>query len=224
MFASTSLVSRSFATYGRYIHNTPACAVREVMVSQSRDLNRNTALEDWAVRNLDIKAKNVLILTNNLSLSPTNATVLDIKATLIESNVAEKAAEFEELVLSSLPPSLLLSALPDLERGRALLDPDALSYTVRLQLHTEVKAKDVLNTMNAISQNFLKDENLMRLSLVRPDDGWFQGLESVRADLEKEVGIGSRALARMDYKQSKKEGRQGASRGLPQGLQNSYGL
>jgi len=224
MFASTSLVSRSFATYGRYIHNTPACAVREVMVSQSRDLNRNTALEDWAVRNLDIKAKNVLILTNNLSLSPTNATVLDIKATLIESNVAEKAAEFEELVLSSLPPSLLLSALPDLERGRALLDPDALSYTVRLQLHTEVKAKDVLNTMNAISRNFLKDENLMRLSLVRPDDGWFQGLESVRADLEKEVGIGSRALARMDYKQSKKEGRQGASRGLPQGLQNSYGL
>jgi len=224
MFASTSLVSRSFATYGRYIHNTPACAVREVMVSQSRDLNRNTALEDWAVRNLDIKAKNVLILTNNLSLSPTNATVLDIKATLIESNVAEKAAEFEELVLSSLPPSLLLSALPDLERGRALLEPDALSYTVRLQLHTEVKAKDVLNTMNAISRNFLKDENLMRLSLVRPDDGWFQGLESVRADLEKEVGIGSRALARMDYKQSKKEGRQGASRGLPQGLQNSYGL
>ena len=46
----------------------------------------------------------------------------------------------------------------------------------------------------------------------------------VRAELEKEVGIGSRALARMDYKQSKKEGRQGASRGLPQGLQNSYGL
>jgi len=224
MFASTSLVSRSFATYGRYIHNTPACAVREVMVSQSRDLNRNTALEDWAVRNLDIKAKNVLILTNNLSLSPTNATVLDIKATLIESNVAEKAAKFEELVLSSLPPSLLLSALPDLERGRALLDPDALSYTVRLQLHTEVKAKDVLNTMNAISRNFLKDENLMRLSLVRPDDGWFQGLESVRAELENEVGIGSRALARMDYKQSKKEGRHGASRGLPQGLQNSYGL
>ena len=210
------------------------------MVSQSRDLNRNTALEDWAVRNLDLKAKNVLILTNNLSLSPTNATVLDIKATLIESNVAEKAAEFEELVLSSLPPSLLLSALPDLERGRALLDPDALSYTVRLQLHTEVKAKDVLNTMNAISRNFLKDENLMRLSLVRPDDGWFQGLEpvslsdlsmafddllffQVRAELEKEVGIGSRALARMDQ-QSKAEGRQPASRGLPQGLQNSYGL
>ena len=173
-------MSRTFATYGRYIHNTPASVpVREVMVSQSRDLNRNTALEDWAVRNLDIKAKNVLILTNNLSLSPTNATVLDIKATLIEPNVAEKAAEFEELVLSSLPPSLLLSALPDLERGRALLEPDALSYTVRLQLHTEVKAKDVLNTMNAISRNFLKEESLMRLSLVRPDDGWFQGLESV---------------------------------------------
>jgi len=225
MFASTSRVSRTFATYGRYIHNTPACngpAVREVMVSQSRDLNRNTALEDWAVRNLDIKAKNVLILTNNLSLSPTNATVLDIKATLIESNVAEKAAEFEELVLSSLPPSLLLSALPDLERGRALLEPDALSYTVRLQLHTEVKAKDVLNTMNAISRNFLKDENLMRLSLVRPDDGWFQGLESVRAELEKEVGTGCRALARMDQRRA--EGRQPASRGLPQGLQNSYGL
>jgi len=223
MFASTSRVSRTFATYGRYIHNTPACApVREVMVSQSRDLARNTALEDWAVRNLDIKAKNVLILTNNLSLSPTNATVLDIKATLIESNVAEKAAEFEELVLSSLPPSLLLSALPDLERGRALLEPDALSYTVRLQLHTEVKAKDVLNTMNAISRNFLKDENLMRLSLVRPDDGWFQGLESVRAELEKEVGTCCRALARMDLRRA--EGREPASRGLPQGLQNSYGL
>ena len=50
---------------------------------------------------------------------------------------------------------------------------------MRLQLHTEVKAKDVLNAMNAISCNFLKDQSLLRLSLVRPDDGWFQGLESV---------------------------------------------
>ena len=74
---------------------------------------------------------------------------------------------------------LLLSALPDLERGRALLEPGALSFTVRLQLHTEVKAKDVLNAMNAISCNFLKDQSLLRLSLVRPDEGWFQGLESV---------------------------------------------
>jgi len=190
------------------------------MVSQSRDLNRNTALEDWVVRNLDLKAKNVLILTNNLSLSPTNATVLDIKATLVETNVAEKAAEFEDLVLSSLPPSLLLSALPDLERGRALLEPDALSFTVRLQLHTEVKAKDVLNAMNAISCNFLKDQSLLRLSLVRPDDGWFQGLESVRAELEQELRRGCRVLARLDRR--KAEGRDRAG-GLSQGLQNSYG-
>ena len=214
--------------------------VKEVMVSQSRDLTRNTALEDWAARNIDLTAKSVLILTNNLSTSPTNATVLDIKATLVDSMVMEKAAEFEEAVLASLPPSLLLSQLPDLARGRSLLEDGATTHTITLPLHTEVKARDVLTALDNIAKNFLKEDGLQRLNLVRPDGGWFNGLESVSPsypsflpltptmqvchDLQQQMREGGRHLASLErqqerapkapFKEPHHEGR---------GLQNSYG-
>jgi len=198
--------------------------VREVMVSQSSDLTRNTALEDWAARNIDLNAKSVLILTNNLSTSPTNATVLDIKATLLDSMVMEKAAEFEEAVLASLPPSLLLSQLPDLARGRSLLEDGATTHTITLPLHTEVKARDVLTALDNIAKNFLKEDGLQRLNLVRPDEGWFNGLESVCHDLKQQMREGGRHLASLErqqertpqapFKEPHHEGR---------GLQNSFG-
>jgi len=153
--------------------------VREVLVSQSRDLARNTALEDWANTNVDLGAKNILVLTNNLSVSPTKETVLDIKATLLHPEAGDKdqAKEFEEMVLSALPPSLLLSKLPDLERGRSLLSSSSTSHSVRLQLDINVSTKAVLETLHSIGKAFLKDHEVKRFGLVRPDEGWFHGLE-----------------------------------------------
>merc|ERR1712002_73604 len=84
---------------------------REVMVSQSRDLARNIALEDWTVRNTDLSSKNILILTNNLSKSPSDTTVIDIKATLLCDDANDNAEAFERMVLSSLPTSLPLLSI-----------------------------------------------------------------------------------------------------------------
>jgi len=198
------------------------------MVSQSRDLARNTALEDWAVRNVDLKSKNILILTNNLSLSPTNETVLDIKATLLDCDVLEKAGEFEELVLSSLPPSLLLSALPDLERGRALLEPGAVGHTVRLELDKGVGAKAVLETLHSIAKSFLKDHAIKRFGLVRPDEGWFHGLEAMRSELDSTLTSGTKVMAVRAREEAKKgpllpSHCGGAGRRVGEGLQDSYG-
>lgn len=198
-------------------------AVREVLVSQSRDLARNTALEDWAVRHLNLRAKNVLILSNNLSVSPDNMTVLDIKATLLDADVMAKAAKFEELVLASIPGSLMLGALPDLARGRQLLEDGALGHTVRLPLHREAKAKEVLEALHAIATNFLGEDRLQRISLVRPDGGWFKGLEPVRHELESELAAGSRLLAQSARWEPPRAGGRGG-RHREEGLQNSYGI
>ena len=40
---------------------------REVMVSQTRDIMANTALEEWAGRNVEKTNKSLLLLTNNIT-------------------------------------------------------------------------------------------------------------------------------------------------------------
>lgn len=199
-----------------------AAPVREVMVSQSRDLARNTALEDWAVRNIDPKTKDMLILTNNLSFSPTNETVLDIKATLLHPEAMEEVAQFEELVFSSLPASLPLASLPDLERGRVLLEPGALGHTVRLELAHGVSAKEVVAALDSIGKAFLGEGGIRRLSLVRPEDDWFQGIETIRADIDCTMTTASRQMERRQ-KEAKKKGSRSPTRGLGLGLKDSFG-
>jgi len=67
-----SVASRCFSTMRR----------KEVLISQSRDLLSNTALEDWMAKNLNLQEKSVLILSNNITLNNT----AEIKATLIDEN------------------------------------------------------------------------------------------------------------------------------------------
>merc|ERR1719266_1564314 len=85
---------------------------REVMISQSRDLLSNTALEDWAVKNINLEEKSVMILSNNITRTPAPAAV-EIKATLVDGGAFWRAEEFDRLVLASLPPDLALARLPD---------------------------------------------------------------------------------------------------------------
>jgi len=163
-------------------------ARREVFVSQSRDLLSNVALEDWAVKNVNLNAKTVLILSNNV----TKASGVDIKATLLDASTLWKVKDFDELVLSSLPSDLPLTSIPDLEVNHDCLDSGSQSYSLHLNLSNDVKTKTVLRALETIGNNFLhheenadsKNADLAHISLVRPDDGWFPGLEKIRAELE----------------------------------------
>ena len=176
------LVTRSLSTRVR----------REVMISQSRDLLSNTALEDWAVKNINLAEKSVMILSNNITRTPATATAaVEIKATLVDGGAFWRAEEFDRLVLASLPPDLALARLPDLETARRSLEPTATSYSLHLELAAEVRTRTVLATLERLGWGFLRGDEFeaahdcpTHLSLVRPDDGWFPGLEAIRSDLE----------------------------------------
>ena len=176
------LVTRSLSTRVR----------REVMISQSRDLLSNTALEDWAVKNINLAEKSVMILSNNITRTPATATAaVEVKATLVDGGAFWLAAEFDRLVLASLPPDLALARLPDLETARRSLEPTATSYSLHLELAAEVRTRTVLATLERLGWGFLRGDEFeaahdcpTHLSLVRPDDGWFPGLEAIRSDLE----------------------------------------
>ena len=174
------MVTRSLSTRVR----------REVLISQSRDLLSNTALEDWAVKNINLAEKSVMILSNNITRTPATAAV-EIKATLVDGGAFWRAAEFDRLVLTSLPPDLALARLPDLETARRSLEPTATSYSLHLELAAEVRTRTVLATLERLGWGFLRGDQFeaahdcpTHLSLVRPDDGWFPGLEAIRSDLE----------------------------------------
>ena len=174
------MVTRSLSTRVR----------REVMISQSRDLLSNTALEDWAVKNINLAEKSVMILSNNITRTTATAAV-EVKATLVDGDAFWRAAEFDRLVLASLPPDLALARLPDLETARRSLEPTATSYSLHLELAAEVRTRTVLATLERLGWGFLRGDEFeaahdcpTHLSLVRPDDGWFPGLEAIRSDLE----------------------------------------
>lgn len=208
---------------------------REVMVSQSRDLARNIALEDWTVRNTDLTSRHIVILTNNLTLSPLQAPTVDIKATLLCQDVTANAVEFESMVLSSLPRSLALSSIPDLDRSHTFLSPGCVSHSVTLPLPQSVSAREVLTAIQSIAKTFLKEEGQRRMSLVRPDDGWFPGIEKIRADLADTIQQCSREVSNRSKEelraplgptkgrnQGSDEGGEGSRGGW--GLQNSFGV
>jgi len=170
--------SRMFSTLPR----------KEVLISQSRDLLSNTALEDWAARNKNLKEKSILILSNNIKRSKN----IEIKATLLDVNTYWKVQEFDSLVLSSLTPELSLKKLPDLQIHHEVLDQSSCSYSIYLELSKHVRTKAVLETLESIGKKFLKEDEFeefhdcpTHLSLVRPDDGWFPGLQQIRKNLKE---------------------------------------
>jgi len=196
-----------------------SCTRKQVFVSQSRDLLSNVALEDWAANNVNLQAKTLLILSNNVTK---NAGV-DIKATLLDAQTFWKVKDFDELVLSSLPPDLPLKSIPDLASNHDCLDSGSQSYSLHLNLSDDVKTKTVLEALETIGKNFLryeKDNNsLTRLSLVRPDDGWFPGLEKIRYELEERFS----QVEKLKTLQTKRQDRKRkVSKGYSQ-LQNSFG-
>ena len=160
---------------------------KEVMISQSRDLLSNTALEDWTAKNINLKEKSVLILSNNITLNST----AEIKATLIDQNTYWRTKEFNSLILSSISSDLPLAKIPDFNEFEGMLEPFGTNYSIHLELTQDIETKDVLRTLEKIGWRFLNEDTFeinyecpTHLSLVRPDDGWFPGLETIRWDLE----------------------------------------
>ena len=176
---SFSGVPRSFSTKAR----------KEVMISQSRDVLSNTALEDWAARNLNLKEKSVLILSNNITLNRT----VEIKATLVDENISWRTEEFTSLILSAISSSdLPLAKIPDFKQCDGTCEPLGTSVSIHLELTQDVETRVVLRALEKIGWRFLRGDTFeasfdcpTHLSLVRPDDGWFPGLENIRRDLEE---------------------------------------
>merc|ERR1711962_1376504 len=145
---------------------------------------------------------------------------------LLCQDVTANAVEFESMVLSSLPRTLALSSIPDLDRSHTFLSPGCVSHSVRLPLPQSVSAREVLTAIQSIAKTFLKEEGQRRMSLVRPDDGWFPGIEKIRADLadtiqqcSREVSNRSKEELRVPlgrtkgWNQGREQGREGEARG-----------
>jgi len=164
--------------------NCPPSPVKEVYVSQTRDLISNIALEDWAVRNIDPSERNLLILTNNITKSG-----VDIKATFLGSHVDLRYDELEEIVLSCLTPDLLLKTLPTTKIR--MDDDNMISHSIQMELVPgEVKTKTVLKVLESIGNSFLADDQKQykgKIHLVRPDGGWFPGLAQIKEELEQKM-------------------------------------
>jgi len=199
-------------------------AQREVMVSQTRDLLSNIALEDWTSRNVDSAKRSLLVLTNNI----TRARGVDIKATFFLPSKEESdvdASYLESLVLTSLPPDLLMNKPPLTTTNHIVEEGEQRTISVTLDVVTEVKTKTVLWTLETIGRKFLGDTDLHRIKLVRPDDGWFPGLSDIRAELERTLleveKMKKRSQPRVPFKDPSSGSGSSSSGG--RAMQNSFG-
>jgi len=164
-------------TVSRGIHTK-----REVMVSQTRDIMANTALEEWAGRNVEKTNKSLLLLTNNI----TRNRGVDIKATFFLGNDEEaNMTEMETLVFNSLPQDLLMIAPPVTSVNNFLEEGGQRCISVQMELVKEVKTKIVLTALEQIGKKFLGDSSIRRINLVRPDNEWFPGLGDMKDEIER---------------------------------------
>jgi len=166
--------------------HSPPAPVREVYVSQTRDLISNIALEDWAVRNINPSERSLLILSNNITKSG-----VDIKVTFLGPQMDLRSDRLEEMIISCLTPDLLLKSLPT---TRIMVDDDNMtSHSLQMELvPEEVKTKTVLKVLENIGKTFLgemesQEQCKGKISLVRPDGGWFPGLAEIRDELEQRM-------------------------------------
>ena len=179
---------------------------KEVIISQSQDLVSNVALEDWMLRHVDLRQKSLLILTNSIIGDST----MEIKATMLDEETLGKVKELEELVLSSLSPSLPLARLPAVSRMCELTDSTSLSVSLQLEVSRRGERLAVLHTMETLGWRFLLGRG--HLSLVRPDEDWFPGLGRIKSEL-------SHCLALV----GQQDGQAVTGRGEITDLQSSFG-
>lgn len=185
---ATTNLSKLIIRASRGFSSTPANNVQvEVLVSQSSDRLANTALEEWIKRSASFKHRNLLLLSS--SLCEHGGRGRNIKACFIHEAefaggaMAETMAEEANLVFASIPRDAALRQLPEVcvEAGEG-----HMMVSVPLE---DPEESMVLCTLENIANNFImKSEgsrtHRRRLSLVRPDGGWFPGIQKIQEDLE----------------------------------------
>lgn len=173
-----SKIAKCFSTYAS------SRAPVEVMISQSTNFMANTALEEWVKRNATFKRKNLLLLSSSCVNSGRN-----IKAFfLTEEGSAQTAVQVKhehdqqaELVFGSLPKDAVMRQLPVVtvsEEDRSVL------ISVPLENPSEGDVVLTLQTIADSMVNTAPDTSTTRISLVRPDGGWFPGIQQIREDME----------------------------------------
>jgi len=222
MFKTTSSLSNMSKTISRSMFSmahAPQSPVREVYVSQTRDMISNIALEDWAVRNINPAEKRLLILSNNITKAG-----VDIKITFMGPHMDLRSDKMEEMVISCLTPELLLKSLPTTQ---VMVDNlNMTSHSLQMELvPEEVKTKTVLKVMENIGKTFLselgsKEQYRGKIKLVRPDGGWFPGLAEIREELDQRMSEVERLKRREKKMNQAKKAKKMVTMGK---LQNSFG-
>jgi len=153
------------------------------MISQSNNFMANTALEEWVRRNADEynrRNKNVVLLSSSCG----NSGRRNIKAFFLGEaigcdQVKQEQGEQARIVFGSLPKDAVLSQLPVVT-----VSADDRSVMVSTTLDNPTDG-DVVCTLQTIADNMITNNTATsRISLVRPDGGWFPGLQEIREDME----------------------------------------
>jgi len=153
----------------------------QVLVSQSSDLLSNAALEAWVMNNMELEKRSILVLSNNFRHHKNS----------LKASFFGDVDSPPQLVVQSLPSRLLMESVPIVS---LLQNGSVKNLIVNLQVKSNVEKRSLLEAMEIIGTNFLSGgrsldslsrEPWMRISLVRPDDGWFPGIGKIRQELEE---------------------------------------
>lgn len=222
-FGKCLILSRAMGSSKLFFSSKSGVApIHKVVVSQSQNKWANTALEDWMARHVDLSAQNVLVLSkNNADLgAPCNIT-----ATFLADELLSKPRFQDRLVFSPLPATLPLASLPTPQCSAGLLEGGSHSVSIQVDISEAAKHKDVLEAMTKIAQGYLdmdaSNQKFRRLSLVRPDDGWFPGIGALQAELETVVQ--QIDLTRRNETKKRRKHRDGADGNYEYKIANSFG-
>lgn len=161
------------------------------MVSQSNNLMANTALEEWIRRSNSLKHRNLLLLSSNLIHKGQS-----IKAFFRRNQSSNTGYDDDlellqqaDLVLSSLPRNAPLVRLPEVR-----VEDGHNGISISVPLEEDENQEFISGTLQSIAdsvveKNIQQEEHrsvihATRISLVRPDKGWFPGIQDIQKDIE----------------------------------------
>eukprot|EP00088_Acartia_fossae_P033430 TRINITY_DN3421_c0_g1_i12.p1 TRINITY_DN3421_c0_g1~~TRINITY_DN3421_c0_g1_i12.p1 ORF type:complete len:216 (+),score=44.16 TRINITY_DN3421_c0_g1_i12:254-901(+) len=166
----------------------------QVLVSQSNDLVANVALEEWMKRCSTHRTNNLLLLLSSNTIVHNNYKSIhaffsgedERGKTLSTDQLAQQA----NLVFSALPKDTALVELP-MVRVAAEENGKGNNLLISLPLDSHVDDDVLKTTLQCIANSFVQKcrggdggYSLSRISLVRPDGGWFPGIQEIQRDVQ----------------------------------------
>jgi len=182
-------------------------------VSQSNNLMANMALEEWLRRSDSYKNKNLLLLSSNVVKTGRNIKAFFHREPGHPSPATERELiQQANLVLNCLPKNAMLVQLPEVR-----VEDEEGSVLISVPLENPEETA-VQSTLQDIADYVVENgSDTSRVSLVRPDKGWFPGIQDIQEDME--VSLKEILAIKSD---KRKHVRPGPSRDQPP-RQNSYG-